>query len=79
MTVAQSWRRRGVGSALLAAALEKARSEGLHKLSLEVFPHNDAALALYRKFGFVQEGRRQKHYRRASGELWDSIVMGRLL
>jgi ribosomal protein S18 acetylase RimI-like enzyme len=76
MAVAVPCRGRGVGSALLSAAIEKARSEGLHKLSLEVFPHNDAAIALYRKFGFVEEGRRMKHYRRASGELWDSIVMG---
>jgi RimJ/RimL family protein N-acetyltransferase len=79
MAVARPWRGRGVGSALLATAIEKARGEGLHKLSLEVFPHNDAAIALYRKFGFVEEGHRVKHYRRASGELWDSIVMGRLL
>ncbi len=79
MAVARPWRGRGVGSALLAAAIEKARSEGLHKLSLEVFPHNEAAIALYRKFDFVEEGRRVKHYRRASGELWDSIVMGLLL
>jgi len=79
MAVARPWRRHGIGSALLAAAIEKARSEGLHKLSLEVFPHNEAAIALYRKFGFVEEGRRVKHFRRASGELWDSIVMGLLL
>jgi ribosomal protein S18 acetylase RimI-like enzyme len=76
MLVAQAWRGRGIGSALLAAAIEKARDDGLHKLSLEVFPHNDAAIALYRKFGFVEEGRRVKHYRRASGELWGSVVMG---
>jgi RimJ/RimL family protein N-acetyltransferase len=79
MLVARPWRGRGVGSALLAAAVEKARADGLHKLSLGVFPHNAAALALYRKFGFVEEGRLVKHYRRTSGELWDSIVMGRLL
>jgi RimJ/RimL family protein N-acetyltransferase len=76
MTVARPWRGRGVGTAMLAAAIEHAREAGLHKLSLEVFPHNDAAIALYRKFGFVAEGRRVRHYRRASGELWDSIVMG---
>jgi RimJ/RimL family protein N-acetyltransferase len=76
MAVARAWRGRGIGSALLAAGIEKARAEGLHKLSLEVFPQNEAALALYRRFGFVEEGRRRKHYRRASGELWDSIVMG---
>jgi hypothetical protein len=35
--------------------------------------------ALYHKFGFVEEGRRVGQYRRSSGELWDSIVMGLLL
>jgi RimJ/RimL family protein N-acetyltransferase len=79
MGVARPWRGRGVGSALLAAAVDRARAAGLHKLSLDVFPHNEAGIALYRKFGFVEEGRRVKHYRRASGELWDSIVMGLLL
>jgi L-amino acid N-acyltransferase YncA len=79
MTVARPWRGRGVGSALLAAAIDQARSDGLHKLALEVFPHNAAGIALYRKHGFVEEGRRIKHYRRASGELWDSLVMGLLL
>ncbi|MEP6978514.1 MAG: GNAT family N-acetyltransferase [Thermoleophilia bacterium] len=79
MAVAREWRRRGVGSALLAAAIEWARKGGLHKLSLSVFPHNTAAIALYRKFGFVEEGRRVKHYRRESGELWDALDMGLLL
>jgi RimJ/RimL family protein N-acetyltransferase len=51
----------------------------VHKLSLGVFPHNDAAIALYRKHGFEVEGRRRKHIRRANGELWDLIDMGLLL
>jgi RimJ/RimL family protein N-acetyltransferase len=79
MAVAREWRGRGVGSALLATAIEWARQQGLHKLSLGVFAHNAAAIALYRKFGFVEEGRRVKQYRRTSGELWDSIDMGLLL
>jgi ribosomal protein S18 acetylase RimI-like enzyme len=79
MAVAKSWRGRGVGSALVASAIDEAREQGLRKLSLDVFPHNEAAITLYRKFGFVQEGRRVQHYRRASGELWDAIVMGRPL
>jgi ribosomal protein S18 acetylase RimI-like enzyme len=79
MAIAREWRGRGVGSALMAAAIEWARERGLHKLSLGVFAHNAAGLALYRKFGFVEEGRRVKHYRRQSGELWDSIEMGLLL
>jgi ribosomal protein S18 acetylase RimI-like enzyme len=79
MAVAREWRGRGVGSALLATAIEWAREQGLHKLSLSVFPHNTAAIAIYRRFGFVEEGRRVKHYRRASGELWDAVDMGLLL
>lgn len=79
MAVARDWRGRGVGSALLAAAVDWARDRGLHKLSLSVFPHNDAAIALYRKHGFVEEGRRVKQLRRSSGELWDVLDMGLLL
>ena len=79
MAIAREWRGRGVGSALMEAAIDWARAQGLHKLSLGVFAHNAAGLALYRKYGFVEEGRRVKHYRRQSGELWDSIEMGLLL
>ena len=79
MAVAREWRGRGVGSALMAAGIEWARERGLHKLCLAVFPHNDAGIALYRKFGFVEEGRRVKQIRRQSGELWDTVEMGLLL
>jgi ribosomal protein S18 acetylase RimI-like enzyme len=79
MAVAHEWRGRGVGSALLTAAIEWSRERGLHKLSLSVFTHNTAAIGLYRKFGFLEEGRRVKQYRRQNGELWDSLEMGLLL
>ena len=79
MLVDRGWRGHGVGSALVRAVVDRARGQGLHKLCLEVFAHNTAAIALYRKCGFIEEGRRVKQYRRASGELWDTIVMGRLL
>jgi ribosomal protein S18 acetylase RimI-like enzyme len=79
MQVARPWRGRGVGSALMDVVIARARDHGLHKLSLSVFPHNAAAIALYRKYGFVEEGRRVKQYRRANGELWDAIEMGLLL
>ncbi len=79
MMVARDWLGRGVGGALMSAAIDWARDRGLHKLSLSVFPHNTAAIRLYRKLGFVEEGRRLKNCRRADGELWDSIEMGLLL
>jgi RimJ/RimL family protein N-acetyltransferase len=76
MLVDRGWRGRGVGSALVQAGIGWARDQGLHKLCLEVFPHNAAAIALYRRSGFIEEGRRVRQYRRASGEFWDSIMMG---
>lgn len=79
MLVERGSRGRGVGGELLAGAVAWARDRGLHKLCLEVFAHNDAAIGLYRKCGFTEEGRRVRQYRRASGEYWDSIIMGRAI
>jgi RimJ/RimL family protein N-acetyltransferase len=80
MVVADGWRGKGVGSALLEAAITWARAEpGVHKLTLQVWPHNGSAQALYRKFGFEREGRLRRHYRRRGGELWDALVMGLVL
>jgi RimJ/RimL family protein N-acetyltransferase len=76
MLVADGWRQRGIGSALLRASIDWARQAGAHKIALQVWPHNRAAIALYERFGFQHEGRLRRHYRRRSGELWDAIVMG---
>ena len=37
------------------------------------------ALALYRKFGFVEEARLRRHYRQRNGQLWDGVGMGLIL
>ena len=74
LMVAKSHRRRGLGQALLAQAVEWAREVGVSKLELYVFPHNEAAIALYESFGFEREGYRRHQYRRA-GELVDAVVM----
>jgi ribosomal protein S18 acetylase RimI-like enzyme len=76
MAVAAGWRGRGIGSALLAEAIDQARAAGAHKIALQVWPHNAAAIALYERFGFQREGYLTRHYRRRSGELWDAVIMG---
>jgi diaminopimelate decarboxylase len=75
MLVVPAWRGRGVGAALLAEAFRWAREVGVEKLTLTVYPGNRAALALYRRFGFVEEGRLRRHSRKAHG-YEDEIVMG---
>jgi len=74
LMVGAGHRRRGVGRSLLETAADWAASAGVRKLELHVFPHNEAALALYESFGFVREGYRRAHYRR--GEVYvDAILM----
>jgi RimJ/RimL family protein N-acetyltransferase len=79
MLVRDGYRGRGVGSTLMDECLEWCRSVEVHKVTLNVFPHNERGLALYRKHGFAVEGRLVRHYRRRNGELWDAIAMGRVL
>ncbi len=75
LMVAVAARRQGVGRALLDAAVGWARSAGVRKLELHVFPWNEAAIALYEAFGFEREGFRKAHYRRGGGEYVDAILM----
>jgi RimJ/RimL family protein N-acetyltransferase len=79
MMVAARWRGRGVGGALVRAAIDAARDLGAHKVALQVWPHNDAARRLYLRHGFVEEGVLRRHYPRRTGELWDAVIMGLVL
>jgi hypothetical protein len=47
----------GVGEAMMRHGIGWARSVGVKKLKLGVFATNERALGLYRKLGFVEEGR----------------------
>ncbi len=54
MTVDASYRGRGIGFRLGAAAIEKARKMGAQRIYLESNTVLPAALKLYRKLGFVE-------------------------
>jgi putative acetyltransferase len=75
MFVAEGWRGRGIGAALLAEALRWARSVGVEKLELTVYPGNSAARTLYERFGFVVEGTLARHSKKAYG-YEDEVLMG---
>jgi putative acetyltransferase len=78
LMVAGRHRRRGIGRALLEQATTWARSVGVRKLELHVFPWNGPAIALYESFGFEREGLRKGHYLR-DGAPVDAILMARQL
>ena len=78
MGVRDDWAGKGVGSALMAAALDLADNWlNLHRIELTVFVDNEAALALYRKFGFVEEGR-ARDYAFRQGRYVDVFYMARV-
>ncbi|HTX32459.1 MAG TPA: ribosomal protein S18-alanine N-acetyltransferase [Solirubrobacteraceae bacterium] len=66
------WRRRGIGSSLLTALIERAGSG--ESYTLEVRPSNPGAIALYERFGFRTAGTRPRYYR-DTGE--DAVIMWR--
>lgn len=78
MGVSPGWRGRGIGAALLAEAFRWAAWAGIEKVSLTVYPDNDAARRLYERFGFVEEGRLVGHSKKRDGYR-DEVVMGRWL
>ena len=78
MSIVKEWRGRGIGSALLAEALRWARGVGVEKVSLTVYPHNTRAVALYRAFGFMEEGRLSGQSRKSYG-YEDEVIMSRWL
>jgi L-amino acid N-acyltransferase YncA len=76
--VGQEARGAGIGKALLAALIERARELGYHKLVLAAFPHNEAGMRLYARFGFREVG----VYREQGlldGAWVDVVIMERLL
>lgn len=55
-------RRRGVGELLVQGAIEAAAANDCDELTLEVRKSNEAAQALYRKYGFEIVGERKGYY-----------------
>jgi RimJ/RimL family protein N-acetyltransferase len=75
MLVRATWRRQGVGDALVRACVAWARGRGAREVVLHVFPHNAGAIALYRKHGFEDRAFLRGAYPRRSGERWDAVQM----
>ncbi len=78
MAVRDDWQGKGVGSALMQAAMDLADNWlNLSRIELEVYTDNEHAISLYKKFSFVIEG---THIRFAyrDGQFVDVYAMARL-
>ena len=78
MGVAQAWQGQGLGSRLLATVLDLADNwMNVSRVELTVYADNQAAIALYRKFGFETEGL-LRQYAMRDGRHVDALAMARL-
>jgi len=78
MVVRDDWQSKGVGRALLQAAVDLAdKWLNLTRLELEVYTDNVPAIHLYQRFGFVIEGTLVRFAFR-DGEFVDAYTMARL-
>jgi ribosomal protein S18 acetylase RimI-like enzyme len=77
MGIITAFRGRGIGSRMLASTLELALVRGIRRSELIVRSDNAAAIALYRRFGFVEEGR-CRNYMRVDDVDYDALLMARL-
>lgn len=78
MAVHDDYHGRGIGTALMVACLDLADNWlNLHRVELDVYVDNEPALRLYKKFGFVIEGR-LVDYAFRDGEYADVYMMARL-
>jgi putative acetyltransferase len=78
MAVRDDWQGRGVGTALMQAALDLAdKWLNLTRVELSVYVDNAAGVALYKKFGFEIEGTHPRYAFRG-GEYVDAYSMARL-
>lgn len=68
---------RGIGAAILTAALDHAARAGATTLFLEVDAGNAAARALYAGAGFARIGRRKAYYRHPDGTRSDALILSR--
>ena len=78
MGLIPEFRGQGLGSKLISSVLDHAKSFGLEKIELQVYTSNIPAIALYKKFGFEQEGLIKK-YRKLDGQYFDCLSMGKFL
>ena len=78
VSVARGYRHCGIGAALLEAAVDWSERNGVTRLILGVFPHNQRAIGFYEYHGFVVEGRRCGQFVRA-GKVYDEVLMARML
>ncbi len=75
ISIAKAFWSLGIGQALTAACIDCARKAGYTQLELDVVADNASALALYKKFGFVEYGRNPQGFRTRNADYQELVLM----
>lgn len=75
LCVTPAARRRGIASALVREAAKHALELGAERVFLEVNSANLPAIALYKRLGFAEVGRRKAYYAGTEGRRDDALVL----
>lgn len=78
VSVHRSFRRQGLGRALMESLVTWGEERGVERFELSVRADNDPAIALYHALGFAIEGRRKGFVRETSGLWVDDLIMAKL-
>ncbi len=77
VATAPEHRRKGLGATLIGALINRLGERGVSRITLDVAEDNAAARALYRGFGFTEDGRRPRYYTAGRDVPVDAVLMSR--
>jgi RimJ/RimL family protein N-acetyltransferase len=79
ITILKEYWGRGIATRLMETMFEWARKNGVKRIFLRVMAHNERAYRLYKKLGFVEEGRFKRDVMLDDGTYMDTIAMAKWL
>ncbi len=74
IAIRSGYRHMGIGTAMIKRAILWSKEREIKKINLEVFSSNTNAINLYRKLGFIEEGRRRRQFV-INGKYVDDVLM----
>ena len=77
VATAPEHRRKGLGATLIGALINRLGERGVSRITLDVAEDNAPARALYRDFGFTEDGRRPRYYTTGRDVPVDAVLMSR--
>ncbi|MGE5702100.1 MAG: N-acetyltransferase family protein [Clostridia bacterium] len=78
--ISNAYTGKGLGTRMMTHAIQWAQEqEGLEKICLGVFSHNERAIHTYKKLGFVEEGRQIRQLKLENGKYVDDVYMALFL